>query len=77
MSLKKREYEVFGRVKRGDPLVHVGTVEAPADELAHVYAAYTYDEEDWFELYVVPRDSMVNIIRREGLFAKEGAANHG
>lgn len=72
-----REYEVFGRIKRGDLLAHIGTVEAPSDELAKVYAAYTYDEEDWFELIAVPRSSMIKIIEREGLFAKEGAANHG
>jgi 1,2-phenylacetyl-CoA epoxidase PaaB subunit len=72
-----QEYEVFGRIGRGDLLAHIGTVEAPTDELAQVYAAYTYDEEDWFELFVVPRKSMVKVIGREGLFAKEGAANHG
>ncbi len=72
-----QEYEVFARIKRGDLLAHIGTVEAPTDELAKVYAAYTYDEEDWFEMKVVPRKSFVSVIEADGIFAKEGAARHG
>ena len=48
-------YEVFARISPGDPLCHIGNVNAPADELARVYALKLYDEEDWSEVWVVPR----------------------
>jgi len=52
-------YEVFARIAPGDPLCHIGNVNAPADELARVYALKVYDEEDWSEVWVVPRRSIV------------------
>ncbi|MFC8686808.1 hypothetical protein [Brevibacillus porteri] len=67
------EYEVFTRIKRGDQLVQIGTVEAETDELAHVYATFTYDEEDWVEMCVVRRDQITWVRKPEGLFAKKGA----
>lgn len=71
------EYEVFTRIKRGDNLIHVGTVEAPTEALAKVYAGYIYDEEDWVEMCVVRRDNIKWVIQPEGLFVKEGAVRHG
>ena len=49
-------YEVFARKSRGEPLRHIGNLNAPDEELARVYAFNTYDEERWFDMYVVGRD---------------------
>lgn len=71
------EYDVFTRIKRGDNLIHVGTVEAENDELAQVYATFTYDEEDWVEMCVVRRDLVHWVRKPEGLFEKEGVKING
>lgn len=55
-------YEVFARKSRGDALKHIGAVNAPADDLAKVYAFQTYDEEKWFDMYVVPRNRFVEVM---------------
>lgn len=66
-------YEVFARKSRGEPLRHIGTVSAPDDELARVYAFSTYDEEKWFDMFVTPRDRLVEVFnRREVIAAQEG-----
>lgn len=64
-----RVYEVFTRSKRGDLLVHIGTVEAESDELAKIYAEMIYDEESWLDMCVVRRDDMKWVYEAEGLFA--------
>ena len=53
-----REYEVFARKTRVEPLRLVGHVVAPDDDLAAAYARATYDEERWVEMAIVPRDAM-------------------
>ncbi len=58
-SLGEEVYEVFARKKRGDALRHVGCVDAPGSALARVYAWKTYDEENWFEMCVVPRKAIL------------------
>ena len=55
-------YEVFARKSRGDAIKHIGALNAPGDELAKVYAFQTYDEERWFDMYVVPRDRFVEVM---------------
>jgi 1,2-phenylacetyl-CoA epoxidase PaaB subunit len=55
-------YEVFARKSRGDALKHIGALNAPDDALAKVYAYQTYDEEKWFDMYVVPRDRFVEVM---------------
>ena len=67
-------YEVFARKDRGDPLRHVGYLNAPDDELARVYAWRTYDEENWFEMCVVPRSAIIAVNRDEGPFAADQGA---
>ncbi|HUP88241.1 MAG TPA: hypothetical protein VM100_02760 [Longimicrobiales bacterium] len=63
-------YEVFARKSRGDAVKHIGAINAPDDELAKVYAYQTYDEEKWFDMYVVPRDRFIEVIsNREQLNA--------
>lgn len=59
-------YEVFARKARGEPLHHVGYLNAPDDELARVYAWKTYDEEKWFEMCVVPRAAIILVARGDG-----------
>jgi 1,2-phenylacetyl-CoA epoxidase PaaB subunit len=54
-------YEVFARRALGEPLRHVGSVAAPGDTLARVYARSIYDEESWVEMYVVPRTAIIPI----------------
>ena len=54
-------YEVFARKTRGEPLRHIGNLNAPDDTLAGVYAYQTYDEEKWFDMWVVPRDRFVEV----------------
>jgi 1,2-phenylacetyl-CoA epoxidase PaaB subunit len=54
-------YEVFARRVQGEPLRHIGSVAAPGDALARVYARSIYDEESWIEMFVVPRDSVIPV----------------
>lgn len=60
-SAAVREYEVFARKARVDPLRHVGRVVAPDDDLAKAYARATYDEERWVEMIIVPRESVISL----------------
>jgi 1,2-phenylacetyl-CoA epoxidase PaaB subunit len=57
-------YEVFARKSRGEALRHIGNLNAPDDELARVYAYSTYDEEKWFDMYVVPRSRFLEVFNR-------------
>jgi 1,2-phenylacetyl-CoA epoxidase PaaB subunit len=54
-------FEVFARKTRGEPLRHIGNLNAPDEELARVYAFNTYDEERWFDMYVVARDHLLEV----------------
>ncbi len=62
-------YDVFARKERGDPLQHIGYVDALDDELARVYAWKTYDEQNWFEMCIVRRDAIIPVNRTDGPFA--------
>ena len=54
-----REYEVFARKRRTEPIRLIGAVVAPDDDLAAAYARATYDEERWIEMVIVPRDAVI------------------
>lgn len=56
-----KEYEVFARKLRAEPLRLIGSVVAPDDDLAAAYARATYDEERWIEMAIVPRQSMTTL----------------
>lgn len=56
-----RYYEVFARKTSADPLAHVGSVEAPNDDLAQVRAWYVYDQHRWQEMCVVPLDAVITV----------------
>ena len=51
-------FEVFARKSRGESLRHIGNLNAPDAELARVYAFNTYDEERWFDMWVVAREHL-------------------
>lgn len=75
MSIDDTVYDVFARKDRGDPLRHVGYLNAPDDELARVYAWRTYDEENWFEMCVVRRAHIIAVNRSDGPYALPGEAS--
>ncbi|MFQ5653067.1 MAG: hypothetical protein ACE5IY_24320 [bacterium] len=58
---KEKIYEVFARKTHKEPLAHVGSLNASDDELAKVYAWTMYDEENWVEMCVVPREAVVQV----------------
>jgi len=64
-------YEVLARKTREDPLEHIGTVNATSPDFARVYARATYDEENWIEMVVVPREALIPVIELELLVAEE------
>ena len=56
-------YEVFGRINSDDSLSHLGSVEAPNDDLAQVRAWYIYDQHPWKEMCVVPTTAIIPLLR--------------
>jgi 1,2-phenylacetyl-CoA epoxidase PaaB subunit len=71
--MKDRVFDVFARKERGDALTHIGFVDALDAELAKVYAWRTYDEQNWFEMCIVPRSEILLVNRDDGPFAHPGA----
>lgn len=67
-NVQSFEYDVFSRIKRGDDLMYIGTVEATNDDLARVYARYIYDEEKWVEMYITKRQNMICVREVEPFF---------
>ncbi len=63
--MKEPVFEVFARKSRGEPLRHVGFVNAETGDLTRVYAWKTYDEQNWFEMCVIPRDAILAVNRTE------------
>ncbi len=63
--ISSKIYEVFARKNHEEALVHVGSVNAPDDELARVYAWTAYDEEKWVEMCVVPRQQVIPVLNAE------------
>ncbi len=56
-----KEYEVFARKLRSEPIRLIGSVVAPDDDLAAAYARATYDEERWIEMAIVPKDAIIEL----------------
>ena len=65
-TLNEVVYDVFARKNRGEPLRHIGYVDASSEALARVYAWTTYDEENWFEMCIVQRDNVIPVNRADG-----------
>ncbi len=57
-----RVWLVLARRTYDEPLRQVGTVEADERELAIVYARSIYDEFNWVEMALVPREALVTVI---------------
>jgi 1,2-phenylacetyl-CoA epoxidase PaaB subunit len=70
-------FDVFARKSRGDPLAHIGYLQAPDRELARVYAWNTYDEESWFEMCVVRRSDILPVNRADGPFVRGAVGDEG
>ncbi|MEJ2119629.1 MAG: phenylacetic acid degradation b [Alphaproteobacteria bacterium] len=58
-------YEVFARKDSHDVLAHVGSIEAPNDDLAQVRAWYVYDQHKWKEMCLVPTDAIVSVTEHD------------
>ena len=55
-------YEVFRQERKGQPLQHAGSVEAPDREFADVYAREQYGRRgESASLWVVPREAIIEI----------------
>ena len=58
-------YEVFGRGKPEEALMHIGSLTAPNLELAQARARMMYAEREWIELSIVPASAFLNLVGRE------------
>jgi 1,2-phenylacetyl-CoA epoxidase PaaB subunit len=67
-------FEVFARKTRAEPLHHIGYVNASDGELARVYAWTTYDEQNWFEMCVVPRAAILPVNHTDSLYSATDTA---
>lgn len=56
-------WEVFARRKFDEPLYQVGTVAADDPELAEVYARTIFNEFNWVEMVLYPRDAGIPVVR--------------
>ena len=55
-------YEVFRQERKGQPFQHAGTVEAPNQEFADVYAREQYGRRgESAALWVAPREAIIEI----------------
>lgn len=59
---------MFARKSRGEPLRHIGFINAESGDLARVYAWKTYDEQNWEEMCVVPRSAILPVDPGESQF---------
>lgn len=75
--MKEPVYEVFARKTRDEPLRHIGYINALNSELARVCAWTTYDEQNWFEMCVVPRSAILSVNLTSGPFATEPPVGGG
>lgn len=73
--MKEPVYEVFARKTREEPLHHIGYINAMDDELARVYAWNTYDEQNWFEMCVIPRAAILAVNQTRSAFAAPSSAS--
>jgi 1,2-phenylacetyl-CoA epoxidase PaaB subunit len=64
-GVEPRYYEVFARKTSADALSHVGSVEAPNDDLAQIRAWYIYDQHRWKEMCVVPLEAIITVTEHD------------
>lgn len=58
-------YEVFTRRNSKEPLTHIGSIDAPNDELAEARAWFVYDQEAWLEMCIVRTSAVTPITERD------------
>ncbi len=58
-------YEVFGRSKSEEPLMHIGSLNAPNLKLAQARARMMYAEKQWIELAIAPASGFMCLIGRD------------
>jgi 1,2-phenylacetyl-CoA epoxidase PaaB subunit len=75
--MREAVWDVFAKKERGEPLRHIGYVDALDAELARVYAWKTYDEERWFEMCIIPRSAIIPVNRDDGPFAANAVGGEG
>ena len=63
----RHKYDVFARRVAGEPLSMIGSIYAPNDALARVYAFTTYNEEAWYELKIAASEAFMLVSRDEVL----------
>ena len=55
-------YEVFRRERKGQPFQHAGSVDAPDERFAEIYAREQYGRrQESVALWLVPRDALAEI----------------
>ena len=64
-GVEPRYYEVFARKDSSDSLSHVGSVEAPNDDLAQIRAWYIYDQHPWKEMCIVPLEAIITVTEHD------------
>lgn len=69
--MREPVYEVFARKTRDEPLRHIGYINALNNELARVCAWKTYDEQNWFEMCVVPRAQILPVNLTDSQFSAD------
>ncbi len=55
-------WQVYARTQYQEPLHEIGNVMADDIELAKVYARSIYDEFNWIEMVLIPRDQIITVI---------------
>jgi 1,2-phenylacetyl-CoA epoxidase PaaB subunit len=71
--VKEPVFEVFARKTRGEPLRHIGFINAETGDLARVYAWKTYDEQNWAEMCIIPRSAIIPVDPGESQFVTANA----
>jgi 1,2-phenylacetyl-CoA epoxidase PaaB subunit len=56
-------WEVFARQDRALPIRHVGRVDAATLDDAVVFARTLYEEWKWVDMFIVPRERIVSVVR--------------
>jgi 1,2-phenylacetyl-CoA epoxidase PaaB subunit len=56
-------WEVYARRKYEEPLYQVGTLAADDPDLGTVYARSIFNEFPWIEMVLVPRDTIIRVIK--------------
>lgn len=62
MRRDRERWEVFARHAPGQPIRHVGAVEAATADDAEVFATTLYEEFKWIDMLIAPRSAIVTVV---------------